>query len=502
MQKFLQDKVELFQGSIPIDILYIFQKLKSNGYEVFLVGGAVRDIILAGEYSKANLADSDFDFTTNAKPDEIISIFKERGKSKVFTIPTGLNHGTVTVVIEKNDNFSRYEVTTYRIDGTYEDGRHPSNIKFSNSLEEDLSRRDFTINALAYDAIEKRLYDPFNGIKDMKKGLIKTVGDPLERFREDGLRPLRACRFAAQLEFKIENNTVEAIPLTLDIAAKVSLERVNDEIIKLIKTKKPSTGLEYMRQSGLLNLFIPELLEGYNIDQNEFHKHDVYYHNLYTCDAVTSDKPLIRLAGLLHDIGKPRAKNFALTNGNGNVFYNHEIIGERITQRVLKRLKFSNSDLNYVIKLVKMHMFYYTKEWSDGAVRRFLRKIDGNKSFLEDLFELRRADRIGSGLKLGDADILQKFRQRINAIIDADNALKVTDLDVNGHDIMERFNLKPSRIIGDMLEFMLQKVLDNPGLNKKEELFLIGTEFLVLQNNKENNIKECRDEKEEISILI
>ncbi len=465
--------LDLFPSGIPEDIVYIVDKFIKNNYEIYLVGGAVRNLILYGD----KRLDWDFDFTTNALPDEVIKLFNR--DKKIFTVPTGIAHGTVSIVFAKESGNVAYEITTYRTEDIYEDGRHPKKVNFSTSLLEDLSRRDFTINAIAYQPFEKVIVDPFDGIKDLKKKIIRTVGNPIERFSEDGLRPIRACRIAAQLDFEIEKETFEAISKTLEITRKVSMERVREELMKLLKTSdKPSKGIELMRQSGILEIFMPELLEGYNIEQNEFHKYDIYYHNLYSCDAVIKEKPLVRLAALLHDIGKARAKNFAMKNGIGNVFYNHEVIGERITEKIMKRLKFSNSDINYVKKLVRLHMFYYTEEWTDGAVRRFLRKFDGDENFLKDLFELRKGDRLGSGMKDKDAEILDKFKKRIAKIIEEDNALKVTDLDINGHEIMEKFNIPPSKTIGEMLEYMLEKVLDNPELNKKEKLFEIGKEFL------------------------
>jgi len=474
---------DLFQNNIPRDIEYIARTLNQKGFEVFLVGGAVRDMVLAEGYNKANLKNSDFDFTTNAKPEEVILMFNKKGKEKVFTIPTGIAHGTVTIVIFRDNTPHHYEITTYRVDHEYIDGRHPVSVHYSNSLLEDLSRRDFTINALAYDVFKKEIIDPFGGLTDLKNKVIRTVGEPLLRFQEDGLRPIRACRLAAQLEFKIEQNVLDAIPGVHHVISKVSAERVHDELIKLMKARLPSIGLEYMRTTGILNLFMPELLEGYEVYQNEFHKYDVYHHNIYSCDAVNPSKPLVRLAALLHDIGKPRAKKYAEESGNGNVFYNHEVIGEKITERILRRLKFSNHEVRTIKKLVKLHMFYYTDEWSDGAVRRFLRKLNADSIELEDLFELRKADRIGSGMRTGEADILDKFKKRIQKVIEEDNALKVTDLDINGHDIMNHFKIGPSKLIGEMLEYMLQKVLDNPELNEKEKLLKIGEDFIKKFSN-------------------
>jgi len=493
---------DLFHDQIPENLVFITEKLKSEGFEAFLVGGAVRDIILDGNTEKNFYSDMEFDLTTNATPEQVISLFRKNGRVKIFTIPTGLLHGTVSVIIVKDKISSSYEITTYRIDSAYKDGRHPSSVKFSSSLIEDLARRDFTINALAYDIQEKLIIDPFHGLGDLKRGIIKTVGNPLSRFLEDGLRPVRACRFAAQLDFRIDSAAIDVIPEVLDTVRQVSLERIHDEIMKMMQAEKPSLGIEYLRITGLLEIFIPELLEGYQLNQNEFHRFDVYYHNLYTCDAVNSEKPQIRLAALFHDIGKPRAQYYASTNGNGNVFYNHEVIGEKLTEKILKRLKFSNSDIKKIKKLVKLHMFYYTEEWSDGAVRRFLKKLKDDSIDLDDLFELRKADRLGSGMRSGDAEIIEKFKKRIRAIINEDNALKVTDLDINGNEIMKRFNLSPSRVIGEILEYMLQKVLDNPDLNKKDKLYLIGEEFLKNRNISLIEDHHSKNQSDELPILI
>jgi poly(A) polymerase/tRNA nucleotidyltransferase (CCA-adding enzyme) len=470
--------MNLFQAEVPEDILEISRKLRQAGFECWLVGGAVRDLLIHGGLDRIRLAGNDYDFATNARPEETIRVFRHSGKTKTFTVPTGLKHGTVTVVIERDGEMYNYEITTFRQDGKYEDGRHPDNVSFTSSLAEDLSRRDFTINSIAYDVVEGILVDPFDGLGDISRKVIRTVGDPLERFREDGLRPVRACRFAAQLGFVIARETLDAIPAVLETVKKVSAERIRDEFFKLMKAESPSVGIEYMRRSGILSIYLPELLEGFEVPQNEFHRFDIYWHNLYSCDSAVRDRPLVRFAGLFHDIGKARAKSYALSNGNGNVFYNHEIIGERIADRIMKRLKFSNNDQKYISRLVRMHMFYYTEDWTDGAVRRFVRKADGDNTFLSDLFELRKADRLGSGTKSGDAEILEKFRNRIQQIVEADNALKVTDLDVDGNIIMEYFHIKPSRTIGEMLEYMLDQVLDHPEWNEREKLLEMGTFFL------------------------
>ncbi len=445
---------------IPQYVIEVVRELYKNGFEGWIVGGSIRDILMGKE-------PNDYDIATNATPEEVMRIFRR-------VIPTGIKHGTVTVLIGDNS----VEVTTFRRDGKYLDGRHPVSVTYATSIYEDISRRDFTINGIAYNPITDKIIDPYNGIEDIKNGIIRTIGDPIERFREDGLRCFRACRFSSQLGFEIEKNTFEAIKKSVDVASKISAERIRDEIIKIIQSPRPSVGFECMRKSGLLNLVMPELLEGYGIKQNKYHKFDVYYHNLYTCDAAKPDDYRIRLAALLHDIGKPYAKKEVEDESTGkkSVFYNHEIIGAAIAKKILRRLKFSNNDINFITHLIRNHMFHYTDDWTDGAVRRFLRKVGVEN--LDALFELRRADRIGNGLKRGDSKAIKKFRERIEKIIEQENAITVRDLDINGYDLMNTFGLKPGPIIGKILNELLEVILDEPEKNKKEILLEIAKEIL------------------------
>ena len=464
-------KQNLFTQGTPEPVRSICQTMKNAGFQIYIVGGAIRNLIHNRLYNNNEQVDTDFDFATDATPEQVMNLF---AKQRVVTIPTGLKHGTVSIVIDHQN----YEITTFRVDSDYADGRHPDKVSFTPSLLEDLKRRDFTINAIAYDIFTEELFDPFNGIDDIRAKTIRAVGNPLTRFLEDGLRPIRACRFAAALDYAIDPPTFAAISEAIHIVKMVSPERVHDELMKLMKTPVPSVGLDYLRHSGILALFLPELIEGVETTQNEFHKYDVYYHNVYTCNAVPRNKPLLRFAALFHDLGKPRAKEYAIRNGNGNVFYNHEVISAKMTEKILKRLKFSNQSLQYIVLMVQMHMFYYTEEWTDGAVRRFLRKIDGNLELLGDLFLLRKADRIGSGMRTGDAEILDRFYERIQRILEADNALKVTDLDIDGNIVMQAYGIKPGPMIGKILNAMLDKVLDNPELNTREQLIRIGLEYI------------------------
>lgn len=438
-------------------------KFHDKGYECYLVGGGVRDLLLG-------LNIYDFDFATNARPEQVMNLFRR-------VIPTGIKHGTVTVMVKEME----FEVTTYRADGNYTDGRRPESVSYSDSLEEDVMRRDFTINGLAYDVLTDEIIDLVGGIADIEKKIIRTIGDPLERFGEDGLRTYRACRFASKLGFRIDPPTIEAISDALGTASKVSAERVRDELMKILETEKPSVGFEYMRECGLLELCLPELLLCWNVDQNRFHAHDIYYHSLYSCDAAPADRPLVRLAALLHDIGKVSTKK---GSPDGDfTFYNHEVIGAKMTRRIMKRLKFSNTDIDTVNNLVINHMFHYTDDWSDGAVRRFMRKVGVEN--IPDLFMLREADRVGNGTRMGLPEPIKKLQERIDRVIEAENAITVRDLDINGNIIMEHFKLTPGPVIGRILHELLELVLDEPDMNRSDILIARAEEIYAALKNED-----------------
>jgi len=419
-----------------------------NGFECYLIGGCVRDLILGYEIY-------DYDFATNARPEQVTKLFRR-------VIPTGIKHGTVTVLVKGLE----FEVTTFRSDGKYLDGRRPENIHYAENLDEDVMRRDFTINGMAYDLLKDEVIDHVGGIEDINKGIIRTIGDPIERFSEDGLRTFRACRFASKLGFTIEEKTFDAISETLNISAMVSSERVRDEMMKLLSSGLPSIGFECMRKSGLLKLWLPELDICYEIGQNKFHVHDIYYHSLYSCDAAPADKPLVRLSALLHDIGKVNTRRVG--DDGDYTFYNHEVIGSRLVRKILKRLKFSNAEVETVNNLVINHMFHYTDDWSDGAVRRFMRKVGVEN--IPELFVLREADRIGNGSRSGLPEPIMKLQKRIDRIIEAENAITVKDLNIDGNILMSKFDLKPGPVIGKILHELLEIVLDHPEMNTDEIL--------------------------------
>lgn len=436
---------------IPNNVLYIIDKLHENKFKAFIVGGSVRDLIIGKKIY-------DWDISTDASPAQVTSIFEK-------VIPTGIDFGTVTV-IHNNENF---EITTFRCEERYTDGRHPDKISFAKNIKDDLSRRDFTVNAIAYDPVTDEIVDPFNGQDDIKAKLIRSVGDPIARFNEDGLRPMRACRFAASLNFKIEKNTLDAIKKTLDIFRKVSPERIHDEIIKMLCADKPSIGIEYLRESRLLNIIMPELEEGIGVEQpKQFHVWDVYYHNIYSCDFGPKEKPVLRLALLFHDISKPECKV-------DETFYNHENIGALKASLIMKRLKFSNFEIDYVANLISNHMFNYSCEWSDSAVRRFIKRVGIDN--IEDLFAFRKADMLAMD-KDAESSYLNELGDRIKKIIDDENALDVSDLKINGLDLMKEFNIKEGPLVGKILNYLLEKVLDEPGLNEKEKLMGLVRDFI------------------------
>ncbi|MCL1958267.1 MAG: HD domain-containing protein, partial [Spirochaetes bacterium] len=311
----------------------------------------------------------DWDIATDAEPEEVTAIIRA-AKGKV--IPTGIKHGTVTVFYKKHNA----EVTTFRTETGYSDGRRPDKVEYTSSIEEDLSRRDFTMNAIAMRLPGGEIVDPFDGAKDIKNKIIRCVGNASQRFNEDGLRPLRAVRFAAQLGFEIEENTLSAIPDALSVSAKVSQERVRDEIDKILASPLPSRAFRLMEKTGLLHLFLEELAVCRGIEQKGFHQFDVLDHSLLACDYAAQNgySQTLRLAALLHDAGKPSVRKLDEKSGVWT-FYRHEEISCKIAQKILGRLRYPNITTDNVCHLIKEHMFHYTDEWSDAAVRRFIARV-------------------------------------------------------------------------------------------------------------------------------
>jgi tRNA nucleotidyltransferase (CCA-adding enzyme) len=442
---------------IPRTVRDLAHEFKAAGYQCHLVGGAVRDILMGRPHS-------DFDIATDALPAQVVSLFRR-------VIPTGIKHGTVTVLFKG----MTFEVTTFRTEADYSDGRRPDAVAFQPSIFDDLARRDFTINAMAYDLIANRLNDPHEGEKDLQRCLIRAIGEPAERFREDGLRPLRACRIAAQLSFTIDRPTRDAIPGALDILARVSAERVRDELLKTLQAPVPSIGLLLMKDTGILGVVLPELLEGVGVTQGSLHCYDVFTHSLSACDAAPAESLLLRMAALLHDIGKPRVR--AVDPEGRPTFYEHERVSAAMTEEMLSRLKLPNAVVKDVAHLVAHHMFNYQEEWSDAAVRRLIARV--GEGTIKDIIALRRADQIGMCRENAKTfpEGLAAFAARVSSVLDAGRAFTVRQMAADGDDIMSRLSLPPGPQVGIILEELLQAVLDDPSLNEKEKLLQIAEKF-------------------------
>ncbi len=443
------------------------------GYKAYLVGGAVRDMLM-------KVPAHDWDVATNATPQDVIKLFK-------FVVPTGIEHGTVTVHYKGNE----IEVTTFRTEAGYSDGRHPDSINYAATIEEDLARRDFTMNAIAASLEDGIITDPYGGQDDIKNKLIRTVGAAHERFMEDGLRPVRALRFASKLGFSIEKNTYSEI-FKKEIQAKaasISIERFRDEFEKIMASPKPSVGLKLLEESGLLDIFIPEfkICRGcIQSDYRAFHKFDVLDHLFYACDGAPADKLNVRLAALFHDIGKPAAKKIlheTVLDGEKNdgskkeietiTFYNHEAFGERITQKLMTRLKFSNDMISNVCHLVKEHMFHYESNWSEAAVRRFIIRV--KPECMEDLYDLRLADMYGMYNEKVDVrysesvKLLLELKARVEKELSKKTALSLKSLAVNGRDLMQ-LGIPAGKELGRILNELLECVIEDPAMNNKEML--------------------------------
>jgi tRNA nucleotidyltransferase (CCA-adding enzyme) len=436
---------------LPEKVNRIIETLQAAGYEAYAVGGCVRDSILGRE-------PSDWDITTSAKPQDTKKLFPR-------TIDTGIQHGTVTVMLEREG----FEVTTYRIDGEYEDSRHPKEVTFTASLQEDLKRRDFTINAMAYNE-QDGLVDCFGGMQDMKDGIIRCVGDAKERFSEDALRMLRAVRFSAQLGYRIEENTAAAIRELAPSLEKISAERIQVELVKLVTSPHP----DYLRiayETGITKVILPEFDLCMETPQNNpHHCYDVGEHILHSMLAIAPDK-VLRLGMLFHDIGKPQT----LTVDEQGITHNklHPVVGEEMTRKILRRLKFDNDTIDKVTKIVRYHD--QAIEPSDRGVRRAVNRMG------EDIFpmilQVRRAD-VTAQSAYKKEEKLQRLiyiEDIYRGICSRREAVSLKSLEVTGSDLIE-LGMQPGRQIGEMLRELLELVLDDPALNQKEKLLAICKE--------------------------
>ncbi|GAE02830.1 polyA polymerase family protein [Clostridium botulinum B str. Osaka05] len=437
---------------IPKGVECIINTLQENNHEAYIVGGAVRDSLLE---RKVN----DWDITTSANPQEVVNIFENLGYK---IIPTGLKHGTVTILI----NSIGYEVTTFRIDGEYEDNRRPKEVKFTSNLKEDLKRRDLTINAMAYNE-KMELVDYFHGLEDLNNKIIRCVGNSKDRFNEDSLRMLRCIRFASQLNFHMEESTKFNIRELSKNINNVSMERIRDELCKILVSSQPVYGIRNIVELNLVDYIIPELKDCVGFEQhNIHHDKDVYGHILSVVENVPN-KLELRLAALLHDIGKPKCFSIG-DNGQGH-FYGHQKISADMTKDILKRLKFDNKTIDKVDKLVYNHMTRYNK-LRTPSIKKFINKVGIDN--LDDLFELQIADIKGSAKEYHSFDNILNLKTKCEKILSEKQPLTIKDLDIDGHDLM-KLGIKQGKEIGIVLNKLLDIILENPNLNNKEDLIKI-----------------------------
>ena len=434
---------------IPAPVHELCRRLREKGKRAWVVGGSVRDLLRGKPVA-------DYDVCTDALPAEVQKIFPR-------VIPTGIEHGTVTVLLGGEP----YEVTTLRGEGAYTDGRRPDEVRFLTDITEDLARRDFTVNAIAFDLVTQTIVDPFGGQRDLEARIVRAVGSPLERFREDGLRVLRAARFTATLEASLDPETEQAMGQALDVVQRVSAERVRDEWLKTMKARRPSQAFDVMRRTGALALACPELTPAFGCAQNRWHAYDVWGHSLATLDACEGDA-ILRVAALLHDVGKPASRAFS-DKTSDYTFYEHERIGADMTDVVLQRLRFSNDERQRVVHLVRHHLVCYEPDWTDSAVRRWLRRVTRER--VNDLYALCRADSLGKGRPVEEELArVEQLRARVESILAAGDALTTKALKVDGNTLMRELGLKPGKHIGQLLEGLLEHVIEQPAANTPEQL--------------------------------
>ena len=456
---------------ISKEIESVVGKLEKKGFQAYLVGGCVRDLLLSVD-------PKDWDVATNAKPEEIEKIFPKSFINNKF--------GTVTI--------GEIEITPFRTEEKYTDKRHPDKVEWAKTIEQDLARRDFTINAMAMD-IKGKVIDLFKGQKDLEKKVIRAVGSSEDRFSEDALRMLRAIRFAATLDFSIEKKTAQAIKKNVPWLQAISKERIRDEFLKIIMADKAADGIELLKEMGLLKYIVPELEEGYKVSQNKHHIYGCYEHAVLSLKyaAKKNFNKYVRLASLFHDIGKPRAKR---GEGPNATFYGHEVIGAKITIQVLNRLRFSKKDIEKIFKLVRYHLFYYNvDEVTEASVRKLIRNAGPEN--IGELLEVRMSDRIGSGCPKAEPYKLRHLRYVIEKV--SQDPISIKMLKVSGDDVMKILSIKPGPMIGLILDILFGYVLIDPKKNKKDFLEKEIEKLGKLSDKKLGSlVKDARKERSQV----
>jgi len=457
VRHFCYNATMINRSNIPAEVRRIAEVLEKGGFEAHLVGGCVRDLII-GKTPK------DWDITTDAVPEQIRALFAD---DETFC---NNDFGTVGVKDEttEDERLKVVEVTPYRSEGTYSDARRPDNVQFGVSLEEDLQRRDFTVNAIAFRIADERLVDLFDGVGDITKKLLKTVGNANERFSEDALRMMRAVRLATELNFTIESATMDSIVANTALLERISIERIADEFEKLMASDHPMPGIVFLERLGMLPYVIPELLDSIGCEQGGIHAYAVYEHLLRTCQAA-ADKGFsleMRYAALLHDIGKPATRTIGGKN-KAYSFFGHEVVGARMTVKILKRLKMPRDFSDTVVKLVRWHMFFSDPdEITLAAVRRTIVRIGEDQ--IDNLLNLRVCDRIGTGRPKEQPFRFRKYKAMVDEALRDPISVKL--LKINGDRIMDITGEKPSRKLGFALQTLLEEVLEDPSKNTENYL--------------------------------
>lgn len=475
-------------NKIPKEVAFIAQTLENAGFEAFLVGGCVRDLLL-------NKKPNDWDITTNAKPDQIVSLFPHTFYENTF--------GTVGVVIDNvsDETLSKIEITPYRIEGKYSDNRRPDEVIFTDKLEEDLKRRDFTINAMAF-SFSKGLVDYHNGQKDLTEAVIRTVGGASVRFEEDALRIIRAVRFYSQLGFIVSHETEKAILENGHLLENISKERIRDEFVKIIMSERPMDGILLLKKLNILQYVVPDLLECVDVEQNKAHIFDVFEHLLRSLQhSSVKNYPLeVRLSALFHDISKPESRRWSNEQKQWT-FYGHEVLGAKKTKKILQNLKFSNDVIEKVTKLVRWHMFFSdTEQISLSAVRRMISNV--GKDLIWDLMNVRICDRIGTGRPKEDPYRLRKYHSMIEEALR--DPVSVSMLKIDGNVLIKDLKIPSGPKIGYILHALLDEVLDDPNKNTEDflkkravDLYALGDRELKILGEKG---KEAKDDKDQENI--
>jgi len=490
--------------SVPEEVTRVTSQLQNNGYEAYLVGGCVRDLLL-------ERTPNDWDVTTNATPEQIQEIFEHTFYENNFGT-VGVVNDEITEKIEnsvshetknKLEALRTIEVTPYRTESKYSDDRRPDSISFSKKLEDDLIRRDFTINAMCYNPSNQELIDLHGGVADLQAKKIQTVGNPTERFNEDALRLMRAVRFSAQLGFDVSHETSIAIKKLHVKLSNISIERIKEEFNKIIMSDSPMDGILLLEKLSLLKYVCPEILITIGVDQNGSHVYDVYEHILRTLQH-SADKgwPLdIRLAALFHDIAKPQTRRFSKEKGD-YTFYGHEVVGSKMTSKILKRMKYSNEIVSRVTLLVRWHMFFSDPDQITlSAVRRIIRNV-GGQDHVWDLIKLRICDRIGMGRPKERPYRLRQYEAMMDEAMRS--PISVKDLKISGDDLIAEFHMKPGKRIGWILHALMRETLHKPENNNKTYLVKHVTQLNSLSDEELEDLyyegKEAIDEAEELEL--